>query len=62
MEQQFQLKHYCKLSLFEQNQMTAEERAWFIKRLDKENKDNKEREEKQTRSMPKPRMPSARRR
>lgn len=62
MEQQFQLKHYCKLSLFEQNQMTAEERAWFIRRLDKENKDNKEREEQQSRSMPRAGRPSIPRR
>jgi hypothetical protein len=62
MEQQFQLKYHGKLSLFEQNQMTSEERAWFIKRLIKEDKDNKEREEKQTRSMPKPRRPSIPRR
>jgi len=57
MEQQFQLKHYGKLDLFEQNQMTAEERAWFMKRLDKEFKERKEREEAQTKSVPKPRTP-----
>lgn len=56
MEQQFRLKHYGKLNLFEQDQMTAEERAWYIKRLEKESDDRKEQEEKLTRSMP--RMPS----
>jgi hypothetical protein len=62
MEQQFQLKHYGKLDLFEQNQMTAEERSWFLKRLEKEFKERKEREEQQTRSMPRPRKPSIPRR
>jgi len=59
MEQQFQLKHYGKLSIFEQNQMSAEERAWFMKRLNKEFKDRKAQEEEQSRSVPKPRTPSA---
>jgi hypothetical protein len=31
--------------------MTSEERAWFMKRLNKEIQENKEREEKQSRSM-----------
>jgi hypothetical protein len=62
MEQQFQLKHFGKLSLFEQAQMTAEERSWFMKRLDKESKDRKEQEEKQSRSISRPRMPSVPRR
>lgn len=55
MEQQFQLKHHGKLSLFEQNQMPAEERSWFMRRLEKEFKERQEKEEKQTRSMRKPR-------
>lgn len=38
--------------------MTAEERAWFMRRLDKEFKDRKEREEAQTRSIPRPSTPS----
>lgn len=62
MEQQFQLKYFGKLSLFEQAQMTAEERSWFMKRLDKEFKDRKEQEEKQSRSISRPRMPSVPRR
>lgn len=62
MEQQFQLKHYGKLSLFEQNQMTSEERSWFLKRLEKEFKDRKAKEEQQARSMPRPRTPSIPRR
>lgn len=35
MEQQFQLKDAGNLSLFEQNQMTSEERSWWMKRLHK---------------------------
>ena len=38
MDQSFVLKHYGRLSLMEQSGMTAEERAWWIKRLDAENK------------------------
>ncbi len=58
MEQQFQLKHHGKLSLFEQSQMTAEERGWFMKRLEKEFKDKKEQEEAQMRNTRKPSKPS----
>ena len=58
MEQQFQLKHYGKLTIFEQNQMSAEERAWFMKRLNKEFKDRQAEQEKQSRSTPRPRTPS----
>ena len=36
MEQQFILKEYGRLSLFEQNNMTAEERIWYIRRLEHE--------------------------
>jgi hypothetical protein len=62
MEQQFQLKHHGNLSLFEQNQMPAEDRGWWMKRLQKEHKDKQEAEQKQMRSVPKPRMPSVPRR
>tara|TARA_R110000868_G_scaffold115679_8_gene308787 strand:+ start:429 stop:617 length:189 start_codon:yes stop_codon:yes gene_type:complete len=62
MEQQFQLKHYGKLSIFEQNQMTAEERSWFIKRLEKEFKDKQEKEQQQQRSARTPSRPSIPRR
>lgn len=59
MEQQFQLKHYGKLSIFEQNNMTAEDRNWYLKRLEKEFKDRAEKERQQVGSMPRvPRMPS----
>ncbi len=58
MEQRFQLKEYGGLSLFEQAQMPAEERAWYINRLEKEYKDKQEREKQQMSSVPKPRMPS----
>lgn len=36
MEQQFVLKEYGRLSLFEQNNMTAEERNWYVARLNRE--------------------------
>ena len=71
MEQQFQLKHYGELSIFEQNNMTAEDRNWFMRRLEKEFKEKAEREKKQAGSIPsrpsiprpsKPSIPSVRRR
>lgn len=54
MEQQFQLKFHGNYSLFEQAQMTAEERAWVMKRLDKEFKDRAEAEKKQMSNAPRP--------
>lgn len=57
MEQQFQLKHYGQLSLFEQSKMIAEDRAWWIKRLQKEFKDKAEQEKKQMGSVPRPSIP-----
>lgn len=36
MEQSFVLKHYARLSLSEQMIMTAEERGWWLKRLEDE--------------------------
>ncbi len=44
MEVMFQLKHYGNLSLFEQNNLTAEDRRWWLRRLDKEAKDKAEAE------------------
>jgi hypothetical protein len=38
MEELFILKRYGNLSIFEILTMTAEERAWWIKRIDRENK------------------------
>lgn len=58
MEQRFQLKEYGNLSLFEQAQMPADERAWWMRRLNEENKKKQEREKGQMGSMPRPRMPS----
>ena len=55
MEQQFQLKHHGGLSLFEQNQMNSEERAWFLRRLEKEFKDKHDAEQKQMSSAPRSR-------
>lgn len=60
MEQRFQLKEYGSLSLFEQDQMTAEERSWYMKRLEKEYKDKQEKEKNATSRMPS--IPRARRR
>lgn len=40
MNQSFILKHHGHLDLFEQSMMTAEDRRWWIERLEKEvNKD-----------------------
>lgn len=58
LEQQFQLKEYGNLSLFEQAQMVAEDRAWWLKRLEKEYKEKAEREKQQMGSVRKPSMPS----
>ncbi len=60
MEQQHQLKHHGNYNLFEQAQMTPEERSWTLKRLDKEYKDRAEAERKQVSSVPKPRTPRRR--
>jgi hypothetical protein len=38
MEQEFLLKRYGDFSIFEINAMTAEERNWFLTRINKENK------------------------
>jgi len=35
------LKHYGSLTLFEQNNMTAEDRSWWVKRLNKAAEDSK---------------------
>jgi len=42
MEQSFLLKHYGHISLEEQRTMTAEERNWWLERLDKEHRREKE--------------------
>jgi hypothetical protein len=59
LEQQFLLKQHGGLTLFEQDNMTAEDRKWWIKRLEKENRDREEREKGYSSSMPSmPSMPS----
>lgn len=58
MEQQFQLKFHGRYNLFEQAVMTAEERGWTIKRLEKEFKDRAEREKAQMGSVRRPSKPS----
>jgi len=70
MEQQFQLKHYGNLDIFEQDNMTAEDRNWYMKRLEREFKERADREKRQmgSHSLPHiprpsiPSMPSVRRR
>ena len=47
MEQQFQLKYYGNLTIFEQDKMTSEDRAWWMQRLEKEIKETADRERKQ---------------
>ena len=42
MEQSFLLKHYGQVNLEEQRTMTAEERDWWLSRLDKEHRREKE--------------------
>ena len=46
MEQQFLLKRYGKLDLFEQNQMSGEDRSWWLKRIKEENDKQAEEEKK----------------
>jgi hypothetical protein len=46
MEQEYSLKEYGKLNLFEQNTMPAEERAWWIKRTETEMKARHEAEKR----------------
>jgi uncharacterized protein (DUF2345 family) len=61
MEQQYQLKRGAGYSIFEQAQMPAEERAWVMRRIERENKERQEAERNANASMPRmPRMPSRR--
>jgi hypothetical protein len=48
MEQEFLLKYYGHFSRFEMALMTAEERAWHIRRLDQENKKANQQDKIQT--------------
>jgi hypothetical protein len=57
MEQQFQLKYYAKLDLFEQAHMSAEDRAWWLKRIEKELKEKAEREKQAMQSSKAPSRP-----
>lgn len=55
MEERFQLKKYGNLSFFEQAQMPADERQWYLQRLQKE----AEREKEQAGEVPRaPGMPN----
>lgn len=62
MEQQYQLKKHGNYSLFEQDEMTAEERAWVMKRINRDLKEQQERERTQMGSIKRPSMPSMPRR
>ena len=50
MEESFLLKHYGHLDMADQLTMTAEERHWWLERLDKENKNQKALEESASKS------------
>jgi len=58
MEEQFQLHEYAKLSLFEQDQMSAEERAWWLKRTQKEIEERNKRENEAAGGVSRPSVPS----
>jgi len=58
LEQQFLLKTYGKLTLFEQNSMTAEDRRWWMQRIQEENEKKAEEEKKAMASAPRPSMSS----
>jgi len=58
MEEMFQLKHYGKLTFFEQNSITAEDRAWYLKRLEREFKEQQEREKNAVGNVSMPSAPS----
>lgn len=58
MEEQFQLKHYGKLSIFEQANMVSQDRAWWLKRLEKEFEERRKREEGAASSVSMPSIPS----
>jgi uncharacterized protein YdaU (DUF1376 family) len=57
MEQQFQLKYYAKLDLFEQKHMSAEDRGWWLKRVEKELREKAEREKQAAQSSKSPSRP-----
>lgn len=58
MEQQFLLKRYGKLDIFEQAAMSAEDRQWWLKRVQEENEKQAEAEKKASSGISKPSMPS----
>lgn len=47
MEQSFQLKHHGHFTLFEQSNMTAEERKWWMERLKRHEQEREEAMKKQ---------------
>jgi hypothetical protein len=58
MEQQFLLKRYGKLTLFEQAAMSSEDRQWWLKRIQEENEKQAESEKKASSGASRPNMPS----
>jgi hypothetical protein len=59
MEQSFQLKYFGRYSLFEQDLMTAEERNWNLKRLDRQIKEENKQSQRGATSPHVPRPPHA---
>lgn len=58
MEQQFLLKRYGRLDLFEQNNMSAEDRQWWLKRIKEEHDKQAEEEKRASSGAGRPNMPS----
>ena len=59
MEQSFQLKKHGELSLFEQDIMASEDRAWWMARLKKMHEEQKQQSNMAaTPSIPKPNIPT----
>lgn len=54
MEECFQLKEHGKLNLFEQANMTAEDRHWWLKRLEKEYQERNRKENELASNIPRP--------
>jgi hypothetical protein len=52
MEQFFILREHAKLSMFEQNNLTGEERKWYVERLNKERKEQNKDVESKVPSLP----------
>lgn len=56
------LQYHGKLNFSDIEKLTAEERSWWIKRLNQEHEKQQEAQKKQSANIPKPRKPSVRKR